>query len=91
MAVISNFVIHELKKHEESDIAEDVLDLNELLVLSLAEDILNIYRSKASVFWGKHWPNDKNLKDTLDDIHEFARNNKHEILTKKKQAFMVFQ
>jgi len=53
MAVISNFVIHELKKHEESDIAKDVLDLNEPLVLSLAEDILNIYRNKASVIWGK--------------------------------------
>lgn len=31
----------------------------------------------------KHWSNDKNLKDTLDDIHEYAINNKHEILTKK--------
>jgi nucleoid-associated protein len=53
MAVISNFVIHELKKHEESDIAPDVLDLSEPLVLSLAEDILNVYRNKASVIWGK--------------------------------------
>ena len=53
MAVISNFIIHELNKNEASDIASDVLDLSDSLVSSLAEDILDIYRNKANVIWGK--------------------------------------
>jgi len=31
----------------------------------------------------KHWSKDKNLQDTLDDIHKYALSHKHEILTKK--------
>ncbi|REL31415.1 nucleoid-associated protein [Thalassotalea euphylliae] len=53
MAKITNFIIHELIKHQNSDIAKSVLDLSDPLVMSLAEDILNIYRNKVNVIWGK--------------------------------------
>ncbi len=53
MATINRFIVHELIKNTEPDMAKVLLRLDNPLVLKLADDVVNVYKKKTAVMWGK--------------------------------------
>ncbi|GGI70200.1 hypothetical protein GCM10007978_05180 [Shewanella hanedai] len=51
--IVSHFIIHELIKNQDPSMAPNLLDLEDPIVLGLAQDIADVYIKKTSVMWGK--------------------------------------
>jgi nucleoid-associated protein len=53
MATIQRFVIHELFKDKEPDIAKELLDLGNEIIHDLGKDLLKIKDKRTAVLWGQ--------------------------------------
>lgn len=53
MASIKRFVIHELFKDKKPDIADEILNLDNEIILKLADDLVKIKEGKTAVLWGQ--------------------------------------
>ncbi|MCD9516620.1 nucleoid-associated protein [Photobacterium carnosum] len=53
MASIKRFIIHELFKEKEPDVADELLNLSNEIILKLAEDLVKIKDARTAVLWGQ--------------------------------------
>ncbi|ATG76814.1 nucleoid-associated protein [Pseudoalteromonas sp. 1_2015MBL_MicDiv] len=78
MAVIQRFVIHELFKDKKPDIATDLLDLDNSIILDLATQLIKIKENRTAVLWGQFKENrdfPKGLIDLNNEVDESKRSN----------------
>ena len=78
MAVIQRFVIHELFKDKKPDIATDLLDLKNSIILDLATQLIKIKENRTAVLWGQFKENryfPKGLIDLNKELDESKRSN----------------
>lgn len=52
MASIKRFVIHELFKEKKPDVAGELLNLGNEIILKLAKDLVKIKDGRTAVLWG---------------------------------------
>jgi nucleoid-associated protein len=84
MAIVHRFVIHELFKDKKPDVAKELLDIGNKIILDLGTDLIKIKDNRTAVLWGQFKGNGDfplKLKELDSNLTKDERNTKFLELT----------